>query len=428
VINVRRYARRTVAFIVHNWPLKLAAIAVATMLYFGLVVSRDSSVYPGPIRVEPINQPSGTVITSDIRDVEQVRYLAPADAGRLTAEDFRATVDLADVKPDGVPVSVRVDVTAIDPRVTILEVTPRTIQVVLDQSIRKTVEVVVDRGTPPPGLDIGETVVDPPQVAVAGPSMAVNRVVSVRASTPIDASGLDIDREVQPVPIDASGEIVTGVELDPRTVHVTIPIFTNKESRTLPVNPMITGTPAAGFRIAAVEVTPLTVSVEGDQDQLVALIRADTEPVPVFGATSDVSTTVALSLPTGVTPLGVNSISVTVRIEPITETRTFTAGLRLDGRQPGLEYAVAQDRVLLTLYGSIVSLDRLEAAPIVVGLNVAALGPGKHEVPVVPSLPSGVTVADLSPQTVTVTVSLPPTPTPAPTPTPSPSPGSSSAP
>jgi YbbR domain-containing protein len=427
VINLRRYVRWTVAFIVHNWPLKLAAIGVATMLYFGLVVSRDSSVYPGPIQVTPVDQPAGTKITNDLRDVEQVRYLAPADAGRLTAEDFRATINLTDVKPDGQPVNVRVDVVAIDPRVTILEVTPRTIQVVLDQLITKTVDVVVDRGTPPAGLDIGETVVDPSQVEVTGPSMAVNRIVSVRASTPIDASGLDIDREVQPVPIDASGEVVTGVELDPRTVHVTIPIYTNKESRTLPVNPIITGTPAAGFRISSIDVTPLTVLVEGDQDQLVALIRADTEPVAVFGASANVSMDVALNLPTGVKPLGVSTITVTVRIEPITETRTFTAGLRLDGQQPLLGYTVGVDRVLLTLYGSVVTLDRLDAAPIVVGLNVATLGPGTHEVPVVPSLPSGVTVADLSPQTVTVTVTVPATPTP-PAPTPSPTPTPSGAP
>jgi YbbR domain-containing protein len=422
--------RRAVAFVFHNWLLKLAAIVVATMLYFGLVVGSDSSTYPGPIRITPVNQPSGTVITNanELKDVEQVRYLAPTGAGRLTAVDFRATVDLTDVKPDGVPVNVRVNVEAIDPRVTIIEVSPRTIQIVLDQSITKTVEVAVDRGTPPAGLDIGETVVDPAQVTVSGAAGLVNRVVSVRASTPIDASGLDIDREVQPVPIDAAGEIVTGVEISPRTVHVTIPIYTNKESRSLPVNPIVTGTPAAGFRIAAIETTPLTVSVEGDQDQLVALIRADTEPVPVFGATSDVSVNVALALPTGVTPLAVTTISVTVRIEPVTETRTFSAGLRLDGEQQGFEYDVAQDRVLLTLYGSIVYLDRLGSAPIIVGVNVATLAPGTHDVPVVPSLPSGVTVADISPQTVTVIITAlatpaPPTAPPSPTPSATPSAG-----
>ena len=49
--------------------------------------------------------------------------------------------------------------------------------------------------------------------------------------------------------------------------------------------------------------------------------------------------------------------------------------------------------MLLTLFGSMADLDRLGASPIVVSLNVAELEPGTHEVPVVPSLPSGVTVA-----------------------------------
>ena len=138
-----------------------------------------------------------------------------------------------------------------------------------------------------------------------------------------------------------------------------------------------------------------------------ALIQADTQPIAVFGATSDVSTTVTLALPTGVVPIGAGTIDVTVKIDPVTETRTFAAGLRLDGTQPGLDYAVSPDRVVLTLFGSITALDRLGSAPIVVGLNVSALGIGAHDVPVVPSLPSGVTVAAISSQTVTVTISAP---------------------
>jgi hypothetical protein len=105
---------------------------------------------------------------------------------------------------------------------------------------------------------------------------------------------------------------------------------------------------------------------------------------------------------------------VMVRITPVTETRTYSAGVRLDGAQPGLDYAVSPDRVLLTLFGSVVDLDRLSSVPLVVGLNVATLGPGTHEVPVVPSLPTGVSVAAQSPSTVAVTILVPATPTPAP--------------
>ncbi|OGO55169.1 MAG: hypothetical protein A2V85_16490 [Chloroflexi bacterium RBG_16_72_14] len=428
-MNIGRSARRAFTFVVHNWPLKLAAIAVATLLYAGLVVSQDSNVYPGPIRVDLANQPLDTVVTNDLRDVEQIRYIAPADLGRLTADDFRATVDLANVTPDGSATSVRVSVVAIDPRVTILDFRPQSIQVILDQSIPKVVHVVVDRGSPPAGLDIGEETVEPSSVTVTGPSAAVNRVVAARASALIDGSGIDVDREVEVDAIDAAGEIVTGVKIEPRTVHVTIPIFTNKESRTLPVNPVLTGTPAAGFRIARIEFEPLVVSVEGDGDQLAELVRADTEPVGVFGATSDVEMTVLLALPPGVLPLGSTSVKVTVVIEPVTETRTFGVGLRLDGMRPGFRYAAELDPILLTLFGSVADLDVLGSAPIVIGLNVSALGPGTHEVPVVPSVPSGVTVAAISVETVTVTVLEPPSPSPEPaSPSPSPSPSDGASP
>jgi YbbR domain-containing protein len=268
--------------------------------------------------------------------------------------------------------------------------------------------------------------VDPAEVTVTGPSSAVNRVVGARASTVIDASGIDVDRAVEVQAVDAAGEIVTGVDIEPVTVHVTIPIFTNKQSKTLPVNPIVTGTPAAGFRIASIEVAPLVVSVEGDADQLAQLVRADTQPVPVFGATSDVEDTVNLALPTGVQPLGAASVNVTVHVEPVTETRTYVAGIRLDGVRPDLGYSVVPDRVVLTLFGSVADLDRLGSVPIEVAVNVAGLGLGSHQVPVVPSLPSGVTLVDTSVDTVTVTVSEPATPSPASgSPSPAPSDGAS---
>ena len=417
-MNIGRSTRRVVGFVIHNWPLKLAAIGLATLLYAGLVASQDSNTYPGPITVLPVNQPAGTVITNQWKDVEQIQYIAPADLGRLRADDFRATVDLANVKPDGNPVSLRVNVTAVDPRVTILDFRPRTIQVILDTKVSKTVKVIVTQSEPPPNLQVGEATVTPPEVVVTGPSAAVNLVVNARVTATIDGSGVNVDRDVTPDAVDAAGEVVTGVNLDPSSVHVKIPVYTNLENRTLPVNPIVTGTPAAGFRIGSVDVSPLVVSVEGDQAQLQDLVAADTAPVPVSGATRDVTSQVAYSLPTGVSVIGDQTAKVTVHIEAVTETRTFVAGIRLDGRQAALQYEASETRVLLTLFGSTADLDRLAGSPLVVALNVADLGPGAHDVPVVPSLPSAVTVAATSPETVTVTVTERPTPAPPPTATP----------
>ena len=85
--------RRAVRFVVHNWPLKLAAIALATLLYAGLVASQDSITFPGPVPVTAINKPPGTEVTNNLRDIDQIRYVAPADvpapAGRGLRGDGR---------------------------------------------------------------------------------------------------------------------------------------------------------------------------------------------------------------------------------------------------------------------------------------------------------------------------------------------------
>ena len=233
---------QAVRFIVHNWPLKLAAIALATLLYAGLVASQDSTIFPGPVAVTAINKPDGTVVTNDLRDLDQIRYIAPLEVGRLRADDFEATVDLSNVKPDGQPVSVRVAVTPVDARVTVLDFQPRSIQVVLDEVTTKQVPVDVQREAAPEGVDVGEVEYEPTEVTVTGPSAAVSRVVSARVVASLDPEGIDFDREVEARPVDDADEVVVGVELDPRTVHVSIPLFTNRESRTLPVNPVVTGT------------------------------------------------------------------------------------------------------------------------------------------------------------------------------------------
>ena len=98
---------------------------------------------------------------------------------------------------------------------------------------------------------------------------------------------------------------------------------------------------------------------------------------------------------------------MTVTIEPVTETRTLHAGLRLDGRAPTLTYTLNVSSVLLTLFGSTADLDRLGASPLEVGINVAGLKPGDHEVPVVPVIPSGVEVVTIDPETVIVTITEP---------------------
>jgi YbbR domain-containing protein len=266
-------------------------------------------------------------------------------------------------------------------------------------------------------------------VTVSGPDSAVRSVAAALARVRLDPSGIDVNETVGLVPVDARGEIVGGADVQPSAVRVTIQIGSQLSTKTLPVSPVVTGTPAASVEITSVEVQPALVTVEGEADALAGLLSIDTRPIAISGATTDVETAVGLDLPEGVAALGVEQVRVAIAIRPRTGTRTFEAGVQVVNGGLDLFYRPAIDRVLVTVGGTLQALDAVEPTRIAARLDVAGLGPGTSPVPVTVRLPAGVTLVAASPEEVTVTVTPLATPTPPPaTPPPIASPTPTAAP
>jgi hypothetical protein len=134
--------KRVVHFVVHNWPLKLAAIGLASLLYGGVVLSQSNRDIPVSVTIRPTNGGADVIVLSDLGQVTRVSYVAPPDIGlHIDSQTFTASVDLADVEPTGGPVSLDVSVQAVDPRIQVLDFQPRRILVTLDRVGTKTVPV-----------------------------------------------------------------------------------------------------------------------------------------------------------------------------------------------------------------------------------------------------------------------------------------------
>jgi len=413
---------RILGRVIHNWPLKLGAVALATLLYAGLVISTNAKVFPVSIPIEATGVTSEVTILSDLGAVREVRYLAPEDLGlRLDSSNFRATVDLSDINPAEGRKSVDVEVEAIDPRVTVLDWEPHRIVVEFDVVVSRVVPVRAVIGPVPSGLDVGDPVVEDQEVTVTGAASLVERIAEAQARISIDASGIDVNRLVDLLPVDLAGEPVLQVDVDPVSTRVRLPVFSDRQTKTLPIRPVVAGSPAAGFEIALVTVDPIVVAVEGDIDDLAVLEVADTSPVTITGATSDVTSTVTLELPDGVQALGTATVTVTVTLRPVTASRSFESGLILVGARADREYELSTDRVLVTIGGSIADLDRLSGAALSLTLDVTGLDAGSHEVSVSANLQTGLTLIGVSPNSIVVTISLPPSPSGSPV-SPSPTP------
>ncbi len=408
--------RRLLAIVVHNWPLKLAAVGLASLLYVGLVLAQNSKEWRGQIPIDIRNQPAGAVIPGGVQYVTSIRYVAPLDAaGRVGSDSFTAWIDLSTATLDAANNAVvSVNVISPDPQIQPFDWTPRQISVHLDPLLMKDLPVTVDKGSVPPDLELREPVVDPARVSVSGTQSIVSQVVAVLARVRIDQAGLSIDQQVDLVAVDGRGEQVNQVRLEPASVRVRIVIGNQLQSRALPVSPVVAGTPAAGVDIASVTVEPLVVSVEGDPAKLSLLTRIDTLPVSVTGATGDVTANVGLVLPPGIELLGVDRVTVTIRLNATAGTRTFTAGPVLSGARDDRTYSLSTDQVLVTVGGASSALAVLSGDSLVVKADVSGLGPGVHAVQLKATLPAGLTLVAISPPTLTVTVGVPTTPAPSP--------------
>ncbi len=417
--------RTAVDFVVRNWPLKLAAILLAVALYAGVVVSQSARTWPGRVPIEALNQPTSVFVLDALPDVTAIRYLAPVDAAnRISSLSFTASVDLGGVDPrsaDGF-VTVPVVVTATDPRIQVVDYAPQRIQVRVDPLVDVTVPVEVDRGTLPEGLIATDPSVEPATVTVTGPKSQATQVVAALARVRVQPAGLDVDRQVDLVPVDARGAEVAQVDVSPPSARVRIGVSSQSTTRTLPVAPVLRGEPANGYEVTATSTDPAVVTIHGDAATLAGLTSIPTKPVSIEGAKEDVVRKVGLVPPDGVTLDLETPVAVTAAIGPREGTRTLTAGIVLDGASADLTYALGSGSVLVTLGGPVASLDAIDAGSFTVRVDVADLASGSHVVPVIVDVPDELTLVSVTPPRIAVEVIAPaPTPTPSPPPTAEPS-------
>ncbi len=398
--------KRVTGLLLRNWPLRLGAILLATVLYTGIVLGQNVRTWTGQVPVDPIRPPAGATLLSDLAPVTQIRYRAPLDIGVLSPDSFRATVDLSQVgaTPGGEAVNVPVTVVALDPRIQVVDFTPRQVAVQLDPVEVRAMPITVSLGSVADGLTLGPPQVDPGTVTLRGASSRVDQVSQVVARVSIDASALNVDREIQLMAVDGNGNQVGNVEIDPERARVRIAVARELANRSLPVVPILSGVPAAGYRISAVTVEPLVVTLSGEASILGGLDSAPTQPINVQGRTTDLEANVGLDLPAGLSVNGSDQVKVVLTIVEETGTRSFQVAVQ---PAPPPSVPFPPTTVTVVLSGPLSLLNSLSAAQVTATVDTA--GPVPMVVSVVP--PPGLQVVSVTPAAIT-----PPSPAPSATP------------
>ncbi len=353
-----------------------------------------------------------------------------ADADTLESvrtSDLHAFVDLQGRGPGehAVPVNVRTTRSSIG-RLS-FSAEPELLPIRIEQEITRTVPLTIEvSGIVPFSYERGvasATVVGSPveEALVRGPQSRVDRVAQVRAMVNIDRLTANYISPRLLEAIDADGQIVAGVLIEPKSIDVEVPIISSAGIKRVPVVPRVSGDPASGYIVGGVSVEPMFVDLTGSSGPLEQVQSVSTLDVSVEGASRTFSETVALDLPPNtILQAGQPSLAVvTVQIAPIARSFqvTLPVPVRVFGVGEGLSVAFNPTIVEVTLSGTAAQLETLDLNALQAVVNARELEPGTYAIAPSIVLPEGVTLAGEPPQ-VTLTLQPPPTQTPTTAPTP----------
>ncbi|MFN2484941.1 MAG: YbbR-like domain-containing protein [Candidatus Limnocylindria bacterium] len=409
--------------LLRNWHIKLSAIALATILYTGIVFSGSFSedTLPG-VDVQPVRKPDNTYLFSDAPVAVDVDYRAArTQVTRIGRDSFQAFVDLStyDLTRPGEPQRLAVEVTA-DEGIQVLDWEPRQVTVRLDELAVREVPVVVDPGQVPGGFEVGTPSIEPTRVEARGPRTRLAEVVQAVARVRIDSSGVDVRQQVTLVAVDADGEEVEPIDLDPELATVDIAVRTTETTKTVPVAYTIVGSPAAGYVLDAVTAEPAVVTIRGDPRTIRAVANVPTAPIAIDGATTASEFTAELVVPEGVRLVEATTVTVSVTISPASGSRTLTVGIVCSGAPDGGRCELSLDRLSVTVEGPVPLLNDLTAQEATPTVSVSGLAPGTYTLEPTFALPDGLEVLSVSPTTVEVAVFAAATPAPTAEATPTP--------
>lgn len=306
-----------------NWPYKLAALLIAIALKWEVAETNHPHIDKRiTVPVEINNVPSNLIVMDPTTSVDLLLSGTGTSLDSVSEMSYRASINLAgfhaganqadkiDIEPTGdVPADVSIE-----------SVSPEYASVTLenDVKVKFRVGVTFDR-VAPAGLSYGAATVRPPVASVEGPESSVNRI----ARLVVDGSDAVNGETVAPGMLDGFGPIVAldalqnpinDLSIMPPSAEVRVPVVRQAGVKEVLVNAVFNGRPPYPYEVDDVDVQPNAVTIQGSPDELGAYSVIKAAPIDLTNVTSDIQRSTPIDLPTGVTSVTPNSVTVTVHI------------------------------------------------------------------------------------------------------------------
>jgi YbbR domain-containing protein len=340
---------------------------------------------------------SGMLITNSPRSTVSVTLRGQESVlGALTTDDIIVRANLTGLGAGEHTVTLNAEIVG-EPRAVIEDISPRQLHFVLEEVSQQYVSVEANiTDAIPVGYANDAPVFDSTQVLVSGAASDVAQVVTAQAEISLANRRNSFQEVARLVPVDAEGQTVFGLTLEPAQVNVSVTIRQRDDIREITVTPnIVIDDLPEGYRLTSVTYTPETILVGGAPELLQNIPNTlFTEPVELADRTANFEITVPVILPNeALLVLSEQSITISVGIAALETTARYDdVPVGAIGLAEGYTSTIAPSTVTVLLTGAQPMLDGLTASSIQVLLDLNGLTEGNYQLVPMVSV-NGVTIA-----------------------------------
>ena len=253
----------------------------------------------------------------------------------------------------------------------------------------------------PPGFVITNSHPDFVKIQLSGPETLLSLVDPSRLTLKLDLGGVGVGQASFKLGLDSftvpRGTAVTSISPSQIVLDLDKIVV-----RYLPVHLVTVGTPADGYQIGPIEITPPRVLVRAPSKEIANLEMIDTEPVNVTGVTTETEHVVAITLAGSMMRLEPSEVMIKIGLVPVIATRDFH-GVPVTVRNIAFESRLEPPRINVTVRGTKLELSKLDLSGIVF-VDGDGMEPGTYDVPVQVQLPQGMELLRLWPDKIKIII------------------------
>lgn len=214
----------------------------------------------------------------------------------LKEEDISAYVDLEDVQPgtQRLPIHYRLS----DDSLTIERSNPKAITVSVDEIVKEEKAITVkSKGKPDDNYVLDHVSVSPEKVTISGPKRDVDKVQSVVGFVDVSEAKDTVVSTVELFPMDQNKRVISNIDISPNNVSVQAVI---SKAVSVPINVNYTNENVEGFKRERAILTPTSVMITGEGEQIDKVEAVKTNPVDPRELMREFTIPLTLDLPDGV--------------------------------------------------------------------------------------------------------------------------------